>query len=391
MVARRRLEINVVAGLVISICIAGALAGCSKDNNKNNNTTPTTSPPDTLDCSGTIQKGGTLVNDPNKPVDYFVTCELTCRGDVTIEPGTVIMFDNDTRIKSYEQGSLSFNGTKDEPITLTSAMKSPGSWGGVMFDSDNPKNKMSYTNVEYAAGKNQSDAAVLIWADAVMTMDHCKISQSKTYGFEAISYNSDISISNSTFTGNEAPIFISGYLLDDIMGNNDFKGNTTDRVMIKGSSFKRNTTWHKINVPYLVTQGEVKNDDLTTIEAGTEIHMGQETRITVNDHGSIIASGSLSEPIIIKGEKEVAGYWEGIDVYKSSNPSNIISNMKIMHAGGNNRDGAIYLFADPFLNVSNVTFTDIPTCAIYSSVKNPKNLSVSNCNYNSCNGTVCHN
>lgn len=387
--------------LSLTIGLASIGTSCNKDNNtnpNNNNNPPVTKAADTIECNDPITDGGTFANDPQAPVDYVVDCKLLINGDVIIEPGTVIEFMTDGGLQVNNDGSLAINGTDADPVTLTGVDKTPGSWRGVMYNSQDTKNKMSHTNLIYAGGEafnsNEDLGAIVVWADTKLKINNCKISKSAAFGMNANYGGAELTLTDNTFTENKMPVRIKGNLVGAITSNNDYSGNTKDFILVSfySSGFDNPTTWHNVNVPYLTTDGGVSIYDMLTVEPGTEIRMGQEAYLEIKGSGAIRMAGTESDPIILRGETPIAGSWEGIEVRSTSNPQNEISYVKFMHAGGNNQDGAIYMWASPVLTVHHVEFTDVVTCALYAAPKSSspnKNLSLSSCTYNNCGGELC--
>lgn len=399
--ARKLLSKKIVKGAALIALFSATVIACKKDST--DPTDPSDDPPqnkvaDTIDCNDPIKNGGVFANDPQAAVDYVVTCELHLNGDVTIEPGTVIEFTTDAGLQVNGNGSLSVNGTKDEPVILTGTDKAAGSWKGLLFDSDDTKNSMSYTTVDYAGGKafnsNGDLGGVIVWAGTKLKMENCTIKNSAAYGLNANYTDADVTLNNNTFTKNSMPANIKAELLSMATGSNDFSGNTKDFVRLSFYTAEINgaATWHKINVPYLAEGTQLTANAKLTIEPGTEVVMGQGTYIHIKEKGAIVAVGTANDPIIFRGEVAQPGGWEGIGISFTSNPLNEIGFAKIMHAGGDNRDGAIYMWAEPVLSVHDVDFSDVKTCALYaapSSSSPNTNLNLGNNSYTNCGGQLC--
>lgn len=69
-----------------------------------------------------------------------------------------------------------------------------------------------------------------------------------------------------------------------------------------------------------------------TIEPGTTLEMCAGASLTVTETGSFNAVGTASQPIIIKGEVETAGYWQGLNI-SSNNPNNRLEFVTIKDGG----------------------------------------------------------
>ncbi|MEL7222910.1 MAG: hypothetical protein AAGJ93_16430, partial [Bacteroidota bacterium] len=114
---------------------------------------PIETAPTTLACdffsSGTAQ---TLTNDPNKPVDYIVNCVMDLEVAVDIEPGTVVEFAAGAGWYVRPSGSLKAVGTAANPITLNGMTATAGYWKGILFDSDNPNNRLEFIDISHYVG-----------------------------------------------------------------------------------------------------------------------------------------------------------------------------------------------------------------------------------------------
>ncbi|HLS71881.1 MAG TPA: hypothetical protein VK027_09480 [Chitinophagaceae bacterium] len=81
--------------------------------------------------------------------------------------------------------------------------------------------------------------------------------------------------------------------------------------------------------------GNIEVDNDLIIKPGVEIIMCSATRLKTTANGSINAIGSASNPIIIKGEQNMPGYWDLID-FNSNNPNNILKHVIISDGGYSN-------------------------------------------------------
>jgi len=86
---------------------------------------------------------------------WFVTGNVTVPAGVTltIEPGTTVFFDDDTRLNVY--GRLLAEGTEFERIRLSRQPTSSSTWDGLNFDSAED-NRLSYLDMEYSSRDSES-------------------------------------------------------------------------------------------------------------------------------------------------------------------------------------------------------------------------------------------
>lgn len=73
---------------------------------------------------------------------------------------------------------------------------------------------------------------------------------------------------------------------------------------------------------------------LLTIEPGTVIQFKENAGLGVYDGGTINAVGTVAEPIVLKGEEEIDGFWRGIHI-ETRSANNQLDNVRIQDAGSN--------------------------------------------------------
>lgn len=319
-----------------------------------------------------------LTNDPDKDVDYIITCVMKINGtDIKIEPGVVIEFEENAGIEidgfNASKASLSAVGTNDKPIIFRGVKKEAGYWSGIFFNSNSANNKLTHARVEDAGGtrfnSNGDLGAVHVYANGKLTMENTHVTNSKSYGLNAVYGNADITLNNNKFTGNNAPAIIAPPYLNAMNATNDYKGNTSDFVEVRPYTYdiKTNSTWHKINVSYRVNTGTVKHlrvQALLTIQPGVNVEWGSEMELFIyEDGGGLKAVGTSSEPIIFTGQTKNPKSWKGISVY-SKHSANEIAHMEIHHSGLGAPQGNVWLWYESFLNIHDVKFKSINGCAI---------------------------
>ncbi len=370
---------------------------------------PDTLESEVLDCkyfdSGTNR---ILVDNPDLTVDYIITCRASVSVDVIIEPGVVIEFQEDTGLEIGDNGSLKAIGTADQPIILTGANKTAGSWLGVLIRADDIKNELNYVTIEYAGGgafnSNDNEAALIMWAASRAKIDNCTFSNSGNYGLELDYSEVDIpSFTNNTFINNNIPVYAKSDYLGIFDASSTYTGNTNDYFVIGCASMPEGDyIWHNIDVPYRVESrdsGNTKKISISdntdvTIEPGTTITFDASTQIEVSGNGSMKAIGTVGEMITFKGVDEVAGAWEGLEFRFTENVNNELDYIKLQHAGSGDNDAAIYMWAEPKLSVTNSIFEDIDGCAFKdgtgsSSGFDNANFSESNNTFTSTGSTFC--
>lgn len=396
------------ATLLGAISISTFFASCEK---KKDPIAPVGNEPAiTLDCDYFSKNPNTVLTDnPNAPVDYIVTCVMDIDDDVTIEPGVTIAFKTDAGFKINTEGSLSAVGTASKQITFTGEQKSRGSWAGIYFDSNNNKNEISNSIIEYAGGSNIGPgdiAAVKLYSNFAnisrVKIINNLIQNNKNFGINLHTGKEEATISGNTFKSNEKPIRLKVESVNLLEGNNEYIDNDVNKVHLYAytSAFSGDKLWKKASVPYLLYNGSASSGFRVTgnltVEAGTIIEMSAASQIKVEDNASLKMVGTENDYITIRGVEQTAGFWRNIYFSHTTNPNNILKYVKIHNAGNNptSTKGAIYMWGRPMVTAENVEFKDVLTCAFYSapmlsgSSANP-NLSTLNITYINTAGEIC--
>lgn len=354
----------------------GAMVFFSASCDKSENTDPNGPPvgnkePIALECDFFTQDR-ILVDDPEAPVDYIISCRTKVKGKLTVEPGVVIAFTEDASMNFEESASLKMDGTKDKPIILTGKTPEKGLWRGVLIESTKPSNSMKYVTIEYAGSNSVSNrggmspAGLQVSVGGDVTIDHCTFQNCKDNG---LYWNSskNITITNSTFTKNDVPVKAWSPNAIKIFNNtNTYSGNVHDYVELRYpgiSNEGKKITWRKIDVPYYIVTRypntlSVDKADLV-IEPGVNIITATaSTSIRIWSDASIRAVGTPSDPIIFRGENNVQASW-GYIFIQSGSALNEIGHAQIKNAGNTMSDiqAAIQINYDAYLNIHDVSFT----------------------------------
>lgn len=356
-----------------SIIAIGAMILFSTSCDKKDNSGPVgNKEPIALDCDY-FNEDRVLVDDPEAPVDYIISCRAKVKGKLTIEPGVVIAFTEDASLNIEESASLKMDGTKNKPIILTGKTSEKGLWRGVLIESTKPSNSMKYVTIEYAGSNSVSHrggmypAGLQVSAGGDVTIDHCTFQNCKDNG---LYWNSSkyITITNSTFTKNDVPMKTVGKNQIKLYNStNNYTGNVNDYVEMQYpgiSNEGKKINWLKIDVPYYIVtriynRFDVDKADLV-IEPGVDIIMATATtHMRILGDASIRAVGTPSDPIIFRGENNVKASWRAIFIHSGS-ALNEIGHAQIKNAGNTMSDiqAATQIGYDSYLNIHDVSFTD---------------------------------
>jgi hypothetical protein len=164
-------------------------------------------------AGGTVTVNATWINQATPlVVTRSFTVEATASPILTLSPGTVLQFADQTNIwvGHNAAGQLVAEGTATAPITFTSKNATPGAgdWDGIhLWGSTANGTKLAYVKLDYCGR-----GIACIFADGVkpdrLTVDHATIDHvgSTSNGIDVSATDSRVKITNSTFpTGAIAP------------------------------------------------------------------------------------------------------------------------------------------------------------------------------------------
>lgn len=386
-----------------------AISSCSNDDDKDVTEPDPTPPveenlPVTLDCNAFQANNSeaiTVLENRNDGVDYIIPCIASVEVDLQIEAGVVIAFEDAAGMIVRSGASLSAEGTSDNPISFTGLTPTKGSWKGIMSSSPSVKNKFDYVVIQYAGDggltSNSDPASLILLSESYFRISNTTIKDGLEYGISAPGQEYDVEITDCTISGCEIPLFLDTNIIPNLSGG-DFKGNQTDVIRVSAGgkgAINKSQTWKKFPIPYRVDDIVVVDGAKWTIDPGVVIEF-EETRglllDELSDDGSaIIAKGTPEEPIIFTGETKIPGSWKALSIRRTSSVQNILDNVIVEYAGGEGTGGAIEMWVDPVLTVSNTTIRNSKGCALFTKYKpeNPNLTDSKNRIENVAGGYLC--
>jgi hypothetical protein len=323
--------------------------------------------PIALDCNYFRENPNTVLKDnPEANVDYIISCATRIDGKLTIEPGVVIAFEQDAGMHFTDKSAFKMEGSAENPIILTGKEQTKGFWAGIFTTSTNTNNRMSYVTVDYAGGNSVSSdikAALGIKGSSSLTLNHCTFSNSKNIGMEVYGRveknEQNVFMKNCTFTKNNIPFKTDATHLRLFNDTNIFSGNDLDYIYLNGGTLLGDATWANLDVPYFLQDNFKSSEGVLTVEPGTEIIMPAQSWMHLSKKASLIMVGTAEDPIIIRGEHDVAGFWLQLNI-DSSSPLNEIGHVIFKNAGNTTGkpNGAVFLGRSKFLNIHDVVFSN---------------------------------
>lgn len=96
---------------------------------------------------------------------YVVPRGLRLEKDVSIAPGTTVLFEENAGIEVTEAASLSAVGTEEEPIVFRGKESTKGFWSGIYFGSNHPQNELTWVRIaDTAPAATTSPITRCVWA-----------------------------------------------------------------------------------------------------------------------------------------------------------------------------------------------------------------------------------
>ncbi|TVR35393.1 MAG: right-handed parallel beta-helix repeat-containing protein [Balneolaceae bacterium] len=287
----------------------------------------------------------------NLDVDYRIgggdSVVITDGVTLTIEPGTTLKFESSSYIDLDEQGGLVADGTEAEPIVFTGTTEQAGWWNGIYVrESSNPQNELDWVTVEYAGGeeffRSGSGNVIVGRSDENSSIEitNSTIRHSDNYGIWVNSDSELPGFEGNLITENEdAPVNMPASSIHQLDASSSFTGNSDDYIFVRSGHeiSSDDVAWENLDVNYRIDGGDsvvITNGVVLTIEPGTTLEFENDSHIELDEQGGLMADGTESEPIVFTGTTEQAGWWNGIYVRESTNPSNVLDWVTVEYGGG---------------------------------------------------------
>ncbi|WP_439556625.1 PKD domain-containing protein [Dyadobacter sp.] len=283
------------------------------------------------------------IDNPNIP-DYIVNNNTQVNAELTLKPGVVIAFARDTRLEvNYNGGILIAKGDSAKPIRLIGKEASKGYWSGVIFRSASSANEMEYVQILHAGGKPiistiKAGFAVIGTYKANLSIKHSLFEDNGGYGLYVDEAVTITGFEKNTFKNNvEAAVLVGADIVSSLDYNSSFtNGNGRNVVEIFASTLKKNVTtevvWagFKDKTPYRILEG-MGSDANWKIMPGVTIEMGRNARLSIDD-GYFNVVGTKTNKIVIRPAENARAYWRGMICFSTST-KNIMENVDISGGG----------------------------------------------------------
>jgi len=280
--------------------------------------------------------------------DYVVQRDLTLQGELlTIEPGTVVGFEEDLGLRIRIDAGISAEGTAAEPIVLTGAepdgatwtrTQTRGFWKGLSVDNtDHPSNALVHTTIEYTSGFTVADPAGLTLVDqAVVRIESTTSRQSEGYGI-SIDFQGDVTGGDgNAFTENAlGPAWVYATEVPHLAGAL-LTGNDVDEVVVRPIAIDASSSWPAATyrVIYYTTQAMTVTGGVLTIAPGSTLRFEPDQSMVVATGAAISAAGTAGQPIVFTSTDPTPGSWGGIGLLSSNEEANRFDHVTIEYGGG---------------------------------------------------------
>lgn len=142
-------------------------------------------------------------------VPYRVDGQLKVEDNesLTIEAGATVLFEDEGSITVRNGAFLATEGTSTEMVLLSGIVEQPGSWKGIITESDDPRNVIDYTEIAFAGGGSHNSngdlGTIVVWANSYQTVTNSILRDNASNADCAINapYNGEtLVLANNTIT-----------------------------------------------------------------------------------------------------------------------------------------------------------------------------------------------
>lgn len=275
--------------------------------------------------------------------DYVVQADLTLQGELlTIEPGTVVGFEEGRYLRVRIDAGLNAEGTDGEPIRLTGMEAQRGFWWGLAIENtDHPDNVLAHTTVEYGGGDGITiggvePANLRLVQSAVVRIENSIFRQSAAYGVAIDDGGEVLGMVDNTLTENAlGPAWVYGTEVPHLNGAS-LTGNDSDVVVVRPLAISEDASWPSATyrVMYHTQQAFTVTAGLLTLSPGSELRFEPEQSMIVTGEAGLSAVGTAEAPIVFSGTEADPGHWGGLGILSSAHPMNRLDHVVIEYGGG---------------------------------------------------------
>ena len=280
-------------------------------------------------CTKTLAgriRNKTLLKNSSAVCDYLLTGTLFVSSELIIEPGVTIRAAANVAIH-VDEGSIIARGSATDPIVIDGTENTAGFWGGIEFFGGAASifDHFHLMDAGQACFRKFCRDAGFRVNDVEVSITNSSVSNSAYGGMDIGSKVSLTAFSNNRFFGNrESGLCLHPELIPMLDVDSDYSGgaqpNGLPMVEVNGGGHSRGQVyqWKRLPTPYYIAEYLDPGGGLWKIDPGVEIVMSRDSWIHVKGNAVMEAIGTNQDPITIRGESSVSGYWDGIKLTDST-------------------------------------------------------------------------
>lgn len=275
--------------------------------------------------------------------DYVVETDISMSANtLVIQPGTVVGFEDDRRMRIRGTSTLLADGTEALPIVLTGLTKERVAWQGLGLESVGPTHVLAWTTIEYASGEvalsGAQPAALKIGDDVTVRLEHSTVRESAGYGMWLGTPADFTGAGDNTYTANAlGPAYTyASEVVHVLAGTSTLTGNDLPDVVVSPNTIDTDATW-----PFGSFRVEDPSGQNFNVRAALELGAGvrvafegEGEELRVLDGGSLSAIGTAADPVVLTGTVPTPGHWAGVRFLGSDSQDNRLEHVVVEYAGG---------------------------------------------------------
>ncbi len=261
-------------------------------------------------------------------------------GQLVIAAGTTVYFGDEAGIEIQSDGSLTAEGTSDDPVYLLGLEEEPGYWMGLRFRSNSADNRLEHVELEHAGHSRWHSTSqvtrggVVFQGSARLAISDSIFRHNQFAGVSAEVTGRSFSVESTNFESNETPLVISAGNMEGLAPDLTFSDNENEVVRVVRGDIVDDTTWPALEVPFQVRSTiTVEDDAALTIDAGASFIFDLHEGLAIEDNATIAIEGTDQEPVHMAGTESTPGHWLGIALRNTVSTDNRIENLVLEHAG----------------------------------------------------------
>lgn len=297
------------------------------------------------------------------PLRPMITGWIVVEEDATlgIGPGMTLLFREGEKSGIWVGGSLEIDGSKDQPVVMTSWLDqefggsggaAPGDWKALILQDNSPgESRIEHLEIRYGGAGKLKDNGCLMLANASPAVSDMTVTKCAAYPV------SGDALSDPILSGIE-------------LGNNLF----ANQWEIRSSNLKERREWRLNPMAsrggkpiFRTVTGQIFVDQEARLTLGPGVVLGFAPEGFLNVRGGLTTEGTADQPVLLtswqdpiaggKGSGALPGDWRGVLIEGSSSTSNL-NYSEIRYAGSERHGLSCLTIISASPTLTNVTLTN---------------------------------